>query len=368
MDSVKKLGFGLMRLPQKDGVIDIGQTARMADLFIERGFTYFDTAYTYTGSEEAFREAVVKRHDRNSFTIASKLPLFAVNEKADTEKIFDISRTRCGVEYFDYYLLHALRGGSEEQKKLDDFEIWDWLAEKKEKGIIRHYGFSFHGKADKLDTILTAHPEVDFVQLQINYADWDDDTIQSRLNWETARKHGKSVTVMEPVKGGSLVSMPEDIRQIFLESEPEASVASWAVRYAASLEGVGMVLSGMSSYEQIADNLSYMDPLVPMTDEELKVIGKVRAAIARIPVVPCTSCRYCTDGCPMNINIPEIIKTYNTYTIYGNLPAQKRHYGALTRRGGKASDCVVCRSCEGHCPQGIHITEHLKKASELFDD
>lgn len=368
MENIKKLGFGLMRLPQKNDTIDIEETARCADLFLSRGFKYFDTAYVYDGSEEAFRDAIGSRHPRESYYLANKMPMWLVHDVADLDRIFNESLTRCAVNYFDYYLLHSLKGNEKEHSVLAKYDAWGWLARKKEEGLVRHIGFSYHGKADELDKILTEHPEIEFVQLQINYVDWDNNTIQSRLNWETARRHGKDIIIMEPVKGGSLVTMPDNIRNIFLESNNESSVASWAVRFAASLDGVIVVLSGMSNYEQTDDNTSYMQNFIPISESEHGVIKHAREEIAKIPIIPCTSCRYCVPECPMKIDIPEVITTLNTYKVYGNLPAQKRHYTQGVIKGkGKASQCIICNNCQAHCPQNLSISEHMTEAAKIFE-
>ncbi len=369
MENIKKLGFGLMRLPKIKDEIDIEQVKAMADLFLERGFTYFDTAYLYErgNSERAMRESVVKRYPRDRFQLADKLPGWQVKEKADLDRIFNESLERCGVSFFDYYLLHSIRREDKGLKALDDFDAWGWMQDKKAKGFITYAGFSFHGTADFLDRLLSKHPEVDFVQLQINYADWDSLSIQSRLCWETARKHNKPVVIMEPIKGGSLVTMPEKVSAIFKKVAPDASAASWAIRFAASLDGVLTVLSGMSDLSQVDDNTAYMTDFLPLTDDELATIGEVRAELKKIPTIPCTECRYCIDDCPQHINIPEIISNLNNYTLFGNIVSRKRYHSLATREGGKASDCIDCKNCEGHCPQGIIITDHLKKSAELFE-
>jgi len=366
-ENIKKLGFGLMRLPEKDGEIDVELVKKMVDLFIARGFTYFDTAYVYNngGSELAAKAALVERYPRESFQLADKLPMGVVQTEEDLPKAFQTSLERTGAGYFDFYLLHAL--GAESAAKADRLGCWAFIQEMKAKGLIRHIGFSFHDKADVLDDILTRHPEVEFVQLQINYYDWDSENVQSRLCYEVARKHGKYVTIMEPVKGGALATEEANVTKLFRDADPNASNASWAVRFAASLDGVIVALSGMSNLEQVEDNTGYMENFKPLTDAEREIVFKAADILKSIPGIPCTSCRYCVDGCPMEIGIPRIIAVYNDYLRYGILPVAQRSYAFATGRGAKASACIECRACEGTCPQHIEITDVLKKAVELFE-
>ena len=244
---------------------------------------------------------------------------------------------------------------------------WKFVRELKEKGLIKHLGFSFHDEAEYLDQILTNHPEAEFVQLQINYADWENNKIQSRQCYEVARKHNKPIIVMEPVKGGSLAAMSSEIQSIFKEANPEVSVASWAIRYAASLDGIITVLSGMSNLDQMNDNLSYMSNFQPLKDSERRIIAQVVEELKKVPTIPCTSCRYCIDGCPQKINIPGIFECYNNYKLYDNLDGAKGHYQWMTNRGGKASDCIACGACESHCPQRIQIPDRLKEVAEVLE-
>lgn len=366
-ESIGKLGFGLMRLPMKGDEVDIEQTKKMADEFMARGFTYFDTAYVYIGgkSEVALKEAVVDRYPRESFQCASKLPLFDMKDPSEMGPIFQTSLDRAGLEYYDFYLLHALN--KDTAKKADDLGAWDFIRQKKAEGKVKHIGFSFHDSAEVLDNILTKHPEAEFVQLQINYADWDSDSVQSRLCYETARKHGKPVIIMEPVKGGSLATMTPEVQKLFKDARPELSVPSWAVRFAASLEGIITVLSGMSNEEQLHDNVSYMEHFEPLTDAERGVIGQAVEILKNMPTIPCTGCKYCVDGCPQKINIPAIFSTMNNLTLYNNEKGAKGSYERITKEAGKASDCLQCGACESHCPQHIEIIETLKKAVKTLE-
>ncbi len=366
--TIPKLGFGLMRLPQKDGIIDVEQVKKMADHFMAKGFTYFDTAYVYGGgaSELAAKEAIVSRFPRESFQLADKLPVIDIKKEEDMEAFVQTSLERTGAGYFDFYLLHALNASKVEI--CDKFNAWDYMLKLKERGIAKHVGFSFHDKAEVLDRILTDHPEMEFVQLQINYADWDSANVQSRACYEVARKHNKPVLIMEPVKGGSLATMTPEIQAKFEAANPDVSVSSWAVRFAASLDGIVTVLSGMSDLQQMEDNTSYMEHFRPLNDSERAVIDEVVKILNSIPTIPCTACRYCVDGCPMQINIPAIFSAYNTYLVYGNLQGAKNSYKNAIKDHGMASSCVHCLQCEAQCPQKINITERLKEIAKVLED
>ncbi len=360
---MKKLGFGLMRLPIIDGdhsKIDIEAVKKMADEFLAKGFTYFDTAYVYHGgfSEVAFREAVVKRYPRGAYTITTKLPLFSKPDRAGMEKIFAESMERLGVDYIDYYWLHALGKDSyEHAQKVDAF---GYLKELKEAGKIKHIGFSFHDGPEMLETILTEHPEAEYVQLQINYLDWEDGWVRARRCYEVATKYNKPVIVMEPVKGGALANLPKSAAKIFDEYDPKPSYASWAIRYCASLDNVMTVLSGMSNMEQVEDNTSYMENFKPLSEEDYKVIDRVAQNLKF--AIPCTACRYCTDGCPMSISIPDIFAVYNEYKRdMKKLGELKGKYGEITASSGKASDCIGCEQCKEHCPQNLDIPKLLNE-------
>ena len=366
-EDIKKLGFGFMRLPMNGEEVDIEQTKKMVDHYMELGFSYFDTAYVYMNgkSERAICDAVVSRYPRESFQLATKMPMHPIKEYADYQPIFNESLERTQAGYFDFYLLHALNKDS--AKKADETGGWKFIQEMKAKGLIKHIGFSFHDSAAVLDEILTNHPEAEFVQLQINYADWESDNVQSRLCYEVARKHNVPVIIMEPVKGGSLAAMSEELEAKFKQANPEASVASWAIRYAASLEGLVTVLSGMSNEEQLQDNTSYMKDFKPLTDKERAVIAEVVEIFNRAPKIPCTACQYCVDDCPMKINIPRIFSTMNHYMTFGNLEAAQRSYENVVKDRGRASECLHCGSCESRCPQHIEIIKELEKIAATLE-
>lgn len=367
-EDIKKLGFGLMRLPMLGEDVDVQQTKQMVDAFLDKGFTYFDTAYGYINgkSEEAVKTALVDRHPRERYQLATKLPAWAGAATArEAQDMFWTSLKRTGVDYFDFYLLHNL--GADRTESFDRFGIWDFLAERKREGRIRHLGFSMHATADVLDEILDRHPETEFVQLQINYSDWESGIVQSRKCHEVARKHGKPVIVMEPVKGGALANLPEPVANVLKQADPAASPASWAVRFAASLEGIITVLSGMSTLEQMRDNLSYMEAFKPLGPDELATVEKARQLLAGYPQVPCTDCKYCQKGCPENIAIPGTFKVVNDYLIYHNLASAKGVYAWETRTMNKASACIECGQCEEVCPQSIPIIEELAKAAAVLE-
>ncbi len=355
-----KLGFGLMRLPKlEDGSIDVAQTADMVDLFLEAGGTYFDTAFAYPGSEEAIRKALVERYPRDSYTLATKLICNAdIRSEEDAKKEFETSLERTNAGYFDYYLLHALQRTN--YFKYDEYHLWDFVKEMKEKGLIRHYGFSFHGDPALLEELLEKHPDVDFVQLQINYADWENPGVASKTNLEICRKHGKPVVVMEPVKGGILADPIDTVKEIFDQMSTGLSYASWAVRFVAGQEGILVVLSGMSSLEQMKDNLSYMKDFEPLNEEEMKTIERAQQAISEDKTIACTACHYCTKGCPMNIPIPEIFNVENRKKGSPEFRT-KREYVIVTTGKGKASDCIACGQCEAACPQHLPIISLLEK-------
>ena len=362
---IPKLGFGLMRLPKFGDSTDVEQVKKMVDMFISAGFTYFDTAFVYGDSEEVTKKALVERYPREAYTLATKLNVMVAPSEQEVKGQFYKSLERTGAGYFDYYLLHALMENN--YKKYDEYHIWDFVKEQKAKGLIKHFGFSYHAGPKLLDKLLTTHPEVDFVQLQINYADWDNPSVESRANYEIARKHGKSIIVMEPVKGGALANPPEDVQKLFSAYNPRLSCASWAIRFAASLDGILTVLSGMSNVEQMADNLSFMNNFQPLNVQEQRLIQQAQIIMGNSSTIPCTACHYCTDGCPAKIRIPEIFSAANKHLGNGRLAEAVQDYLSVTGEGNLASSCVNCKQCEHACPQHLPITEHLKRCAELLE-
>ena len=361
---IAKLGFGFMRLPTKNGEIDIDHVNQMVDAFIAAGFTYFDTAFGYMSgkSEDTIRQTVVERNPREAFQLATKLPLWEIKDKDSAPRIFDTQLKRTNAGYFDYYMLHGLSGSR--VPMVDEFDLWGFIREKKEKGLVRHIGFSYHDNADVLDQVLTEHPEIEFVQLQINYADWEDDDVQSRLCYETAVKHGVPVIIMEPVKGGALAALRDDARALFKAAAPDQSPASWAMRFCGSLPNIITILSGMSTNEQMEDNIRTMSSLKPLTDADRQVIDRVMEILAAIPTIPCTDCKYCTENCPSNIPIPSIIHVMNDRRIYNHDNRGSYHF--VTGGKGKASDCIACGVCVDRCPQRLPIVDILKECATVF--
>ncbi len=363
-EDIKKLGFGLMRLPMDGDKIDIEQVKQMVDKFMEAGFTYFDTAWAYAGSEDAIRQALVERYPRESYQLATKNAAWIdCKTKEDAQKQFDTSLKQTGAGYFDFYLLHNL--GEHRTKSFDDFDMWTFVQEKKAQGLIKHVGFSFHSTPEELEEILKAHPEMEFVQLQINYADWENPAVQSRACYETARKYQKPVIIMEPVKGGMLATPPDSVKEIFQKAEPNASCASWALRFAADLEGVITVLSGMSNMEQMEDNLACMKAFKGLSCEERSVLEAAGRALDAIPLIPCTTCNYCAKVCPNNIGISGTFTAMNLLTLYRNKAAALHQENWLVEGHGKkkASECIKCGKCEEACPQHIEIRKELEKAA-----
>lgn len=368
-EEVGKLGFGLMRLPKlEDGkTIDVEQTKTMVDMFMKAGLTYFDTAYVYDGgeSEKATKLALVDRYPRDSYTLATKLNAWHMcNNMEEAKNQINISLERTGAGYFDYYLLHAIMDGN--AHLYDDYDLWNYAKQLKEDGKVKYWGFSFHGTPELLEKLLTDHPDIDFIQLQLNYADWEDKKVAARKNWEIARAHGVSIVVMEPVKGGALANPPAPVAEVLKAADPDASYASWAIRYVASLDGIISVLSGMSNIAQMEDNLSYMADFKKLTPEEEQVIEDAKAAFEKVDSIKCTACHYCTEGCPMQIKIPEVFAARNQQLIWQNADRAKKDYENNTKEA-LASTCIACGQCEAACPQGLPIIELLKEISEAYE-
>lgn len=373
---MKKLGFGTMRLPLTNPddpkSIDDKQVCKMFDQYLDSGFIYFDTAYPYHGemSERMVKKCLTDRHPRSAYLLADKMPILRVKATSDYQFYFEDQLKRCGVDYFDYYLLHNM--GRDRYINTQKYGGFDFISRMKEKGNVGKIGFSFHDDAATLDQILTEHPEVDFVQLQINYLDWESAVAQSRLCYETAKKHGKPIIVMEPVKGGTLASLPEQAQKLFDSyyakqtcSAKNISPSSLAIRYAASLENVFMVLSGMSSYAQLVDNISYMTDFKPLTDGEQNLVRQITDILNESIQIQCTSCRYCMEECPKNINIPAYFGLYNLYAV--TKKTTNMYYERFSMNHGKASDCISCRKCENVCPQHIEVRSWLKQVADLYE-
>ena len=369
LSKMPKLGFGLMRLPEKDGKIDIEHVKRMVDKYMEMDMNYFDTAYVYHGgtSEVAVKEALVERYPRESFMLATKLPAWEIKQDSDVDRIFNEQLERTGAGYFDLYLLHSVEDGSN-YDIYEQYDCFSWGVKKKEEGKIKHLGFSFHGSPELLKKILDKHPEVEFVQIQLNYLDRKNPVVRSEELYNILHERNIPIIVMEPIRGGMLASLTPEQEAKYKAIRPDKSIASWALRYVASLPGVMTLLSGMSAEEQMDDNISTFTNFEPLSEEELKVVDEVTDDILSIPQIGCTACKYCTPGCPMQISIPDIFRAVNTLRRYMEERRAINYYNLVTESGGKASDCIACGQCEGVCPQHLPIIELLKEASETFDN
>lgn len=368
LNTMPKLGFGLMRLPETDGKIDHAQVCNMVDKYMKAGMNYFDTAYVYHGgrSEVAAREALVKRYPRDSFMLATKLPAWEIRQASDIERVFNEQLERAGVDYFDFYLLHSIEDGNNYDTYVK-YDCFDWCMKRKEEGNIKHFGFSYHGSPELLETILDAHPEVEFVQIQLNYLDRTNPVVRSQRLYEILSKRNIPIIVMEPVRGGMLANMPENIEAKFKARRPDKSIASWALRFVGSLPGVMTILSGMSNEEQMADNIGTFTDFEPLSEDEIKLIDEVTDELLSMPQIGCTACRYCCDGCPKKISIPDVFRTINTLRRYPNDWRSKNFYSGVISRGGKASDCIGCGQCERVCPQHLPIIDLMKEAAEILD-
>lgn len=366
-ENVKKnFGFGCMRLPMLNGEVDYEETIKMVDTFLENGFNYFDTAHGYLGgkSEIALRHCLTSRYPRESYILTNKLSSHFIKTAEDIRPLFQAQLEACGVDYFDFYLMHAQDKNSfEKYRKIRAYDVsLELLAE----GKIKHFGISFHDTAAVLDRILSEYPQIEVVQIQLNYVDYEDPVVEGRKCLEVCRKYGKPAIIMEPVKGGSLVHLPAEAQKIFDDLDG-GSNASYAIRFAASQEGVMMVLSGMGSMEMMNDNVSSMRDFKPLTAEENEAIGKVCTIFRALGAIPCTSCRYCTEVCPQGIRIPDLFGCLNAKKIFNNWNTAYYYDNIHTTNGTKAKDCLKCGACEGICPQHLPIRDLLKDVSREFD-
>ena len=371
---MKNMGFGMMRLPLTDKddfkSVDQEQVNKMVDTFMEAGFNYFDTAYPYHDgvSEVAFRKAVVERYPRDSFVVADKLPLFLITKYEELEPIFTEQLERTGLEYFDYYLLHNVSGFSE--AGFVGVNSFEFALKKKEEGKIKHLGFSTHANAEYIENIIKQHPELEFIQLQINYLDWENEGVESRKCYEVAKKYDLPIIIMEPLKGGFLVDVPDEAAKMMEDFNGEKPM-SWALRYVASLDGVFMVLSGASTIEQMEENIKIMDDFKSITSEEKEIISDVVDIINSQITVSCTKCNYCVNSCPQHINIPKLFDLYNNQKIENNVgfTAVGNAYVNYSKieGNGLASDCISCGLCVKECPQHINIPEVMKDVKKEFE-
>ncbi len=376
MDLTKdlKFGFGCMRMPvlskEDPTSFDYETITVLFDAFLAKGFRYFDTAYTYHGykAEEALRKALVERHPRDSFELTTKMPLRDFKDAEDLDKIFAEQLQNCGVTYFDYYLLHNM--GSNVYAKCEKYDAFHFVRKKQQEGKIKVVGMSFHDTPELLDEILVKYGDcIDFVQLQINYVDWEQPNVQSRKCLEIVNKYHKPVAVMEPCKGGTLINVPEEAEELMKGYNPEASIASWAFRFAASQKGVFRVLSGMNTLEQVEDNCGTFLDFKPLNEEEYGIIEQATKIINEKTAIPCTACEYCTHGCPRNIAIPKYFALYNSIErTTGSFSSQAVYYNNISlAAGSRASDCIGCGHCEKACPQHLPIREYLKSVAEKFE-
>ena len=371
----KKLGFGLMRLPKTDPndakSMDIPLIQQMVDEYMAHGFNYFDTAWMYMGgvSAEVIKKCLVGKYPRESYTVTNKLPDYILHSEEDCQKVFDAQLEMSGLDYFDYYLIHDTNAAS--IGNFEKYHCFEFVEGLLDKGLVKHIGLSHHDGPDLLEQLLIKHPRIEFVQLQINYLDWDSLGVRARECYEVAVKYGKKILIMEPVKGGTLAQVPEEAEKLFKEAEPDMSVSSWAIRYAASIPEVYMVLSGMSNLEQLRDNMSYMEDFKPLDEKEQEIVRKATDIINSNIAIPCTGCDYCAVDCPMNVQISRVFSLYNADLQEADFKPWSSHEElyenlALTEGLGVASDCIECGNCETHCPQHLEIRQYLKDVAEHF--
>lgn len=369
--STPKLGFGCMRLPLLDEndakSIDMNQFKQMVDEFIAAGGTYFDTAFVYHegASEKALKEALVDRYPRDAYTVATKCLAWAAPSEEVAKSNLATSLERMGLDYVDFYLLHNV--GGNRTAVFDKYGMWEFAQEMKDKGLIKNIGFSMHDGAETLDALLTAHPNMDFIQLQVNYLDWDDPVVESRKCMEVARKHDVPVVIMEPARGGRLVELPERVASVFKQAAPEKSLASWAYRFCYDLPNVITVLSGMSTVDQVRENTAEYLAHQPFTAEEQNAFDSAVEALHAVPTVPCTNCKYCVKDCPQGVVIPNILGLLNLETMTENRAFVKGQY-SWQAAPGPASKCIACGKCEDMCPQSIDIIHQLEIAAERYED
>lgn len=366
MDKIKRnFGFGCMRLPMRDGEVDAPQVCAMVDAFLDAGFNYFDTAHGYLEgkSETALRQCLTSRHPRGSYILTDKLTNAFFKKQEDIRPLFESQLAACGVDYFDFYLMHSQSADIFAHFK--KCRAYETALELKAEGKLRHFGISFHDKPEVLEQILTEYPQIEVVQIQFNYVDYEDMAVESRRCYEVCVKHGKPVIVMEPVKGGTLVALPEEALAVY--ARLGGSPASYAIRFAAGFENVMMVLSGMSDKAQMAENIAFMRDFKPLNDAERAAVERVRGIFRSLQLIPCTGCRYCVGGCPQKIFIPDLFSCLNSKKQHGDWNSDFYYNSVLTTKGGKASSCIGCGQCEAVCPQHLQIRELLKQVAETFE-